>query len=410
MLLSCLYDLFPAVLKTVDAHPCTTLPSPSPRTVHLPLELGLQILEQAYESEANPSQLLKNCSLVCRAWSYTAQKLLFRDVALSSQAACNAFLAAVDPSTPRGAMLANAVLRMKVVVDHNDPSCVSREAFADVVTSCPNLCAMDVALYGRSDEVGGSSGAPSFDESTLNRLRNGPACIRSLHFNNSSDSDASFFQLLDIWPSLNSLAVSGTPPKLPTSLPPFRGVLEELRVNCQSPLSLDFVKWVLGNSSERLRTLEFEREQPNEVVDYLVEAHGATLRSLALPACTTHDMAQAVRKCVALEELRIEHPWITPVLYKPFPSQLRRIAIAIDQDTGLQPVLDVVRNEEALKAVTLQVWDSGDRNTQLPFVKLACAFRGIDLKMTKDIKVFRSVVRREPVAPSPFARTNRLEK
>ncbi|KAF7307220.1 F-box domain-containing protein [Mycena indigotica] len=413
MLLSCLYDLLPSVLKSSKTEyepPCTSS-LPSPRIPHLPLEVVIHILEETYHSEPNPTQLLLNCSLVCRDWSFLAQPLLFRNVTLASQTAYDSFLGAANRTTPRGSMLSDAVIRMKVVLDANQPFGLSQACFTTAVNACPNLCELEVAIYGHSDQTRQQLAPPFFDDTTLDALRTGPR-IKSLHFNNSADDEAAIFPLLDVWPCLKSLAISGTPPKLPSTTlhASFPTAIEELRINCQSAVSIDFMKWLLHNSVHSLHTLELEREQPMIVVDYVVETHGAKLRSLAIPACTTHDMATAVKKCVGLDELRIEHPWVTPVLFKPLPEKLTRLAIALDQDSAVQPWLDFVRKSETLKELTVQVWGSNEQHMQLPALAMACAFRGVVLEMTQDIKIFRSVVRRDPTTPSPFTRKAPIEE
>jgi hypothetical protein len=373
----------------------------------------INIIEEACDDQQQPTaQFLKQCALVCRDWSIPAQKLLFSSVSLATQKSCVAFTAAVDRATPRGCMLGDAVLRMKVVLDHNQPSGLSHHSFAHAVIACPNLLELNLALYGCSspgkDVVGLPDvlrmrrPAPSFDENTLDLLRAGPS-IRALQFSNWSENSLSISQLLDVWPSLKSLTVSGTPPKLPsTSLGPFPCALEELRMNFQTSPSVDFMKWLLHNSTLSLRVLELEREPSAELLDFMVEAHGRTLRSLALPACTSHDHALAVHKCLQLRELRVENPWATPLLYKRLPAGMQHVALALDQDTSLQPIIDAVRSGDSLKAVTLQVWESGERNPQLPVLKLVCAYRGIDLQITKDIRLFRSTVVR-CILPFPHA-------
>ncbi|KAJ7786667.1 hypothetical protein B0H16DRAFT_40562 [Mycena metata] len=384
-----------ATTTTTPVHPImSTVP-------HLPLEVVIHILEEAYLA-LDPHTILQ-ATLVCRDWSVPAQKLLFSAVTLASQTSCLAFAAAVDRATPRGCMLGDAVLRMRVVLDHNQPFGLSQHSFAHAVIACPNLLELNLALYGSAspgkDVVGLPDllrmrrPAPSFDETTLELLRSGPS-IRALTFANWSENQTSVAQLLDVWPSLKALTVSGTPPKLPGSTSPFSCALEQLRMNFQTSPSVDFMKWLLHNSAATLRVLELEREPSPELLEYLVEAHGETLRSLALPAATTHDHAQAVHKCMQLQELRVEHAWATPLLYKRLPAGLQHLALALDQDTALQPVLDAVRSgNNALRAVTLQVWESGEQNPQLPVLKLLCAYRGIELKMTKDIRVFRAIGR-----------------
>lgn len=376
----------------------------SPTPVHMPLEVVLSIIEAAYydeDLEANDA-LLKNCSLVCKSWSIPAQKLLFSRATIRTQRAYQAFQDAVDRSTERGRMLGNAVVRMRVVLDHNQPYGLSQRSFAHAVTLCPNLYELNLALYGCAapgeDIVGIPAEsrmrrpAPSFDEQTLALLKSGPR-ITALQFSNWSENQHSVNQLLDVWPTLKSLVISGTPPKLPAaSSKPFACALDELRMNFQTPPSVDFMKWLLHNSAHSLRILELEREPSAHLLEYLVDAHGATLHSLALPACGSHEHALAVQKCNELRELKLEGSWASPMVFRKLPEVVQHIALGLDQDTALQPVLEVVKSKDSLKVVTVHIWDGGDQHPQLSALKIACAYHGVELRMTKDIGVFRSMI------------------
>jgi hypothetical protein len=66
----------------------------------LPTEIVLRILDLANAS-SNP-KLLQSCSLVCKAWSSHAQKILFRSVSISTHRGYTALVAAFRAHTPRG--------------------------------------------------------------------------------------------------------------------------------------------------------------------------------------------------------------------------------------------------------------------------------------------------------------------
>lgn len=379
------------------------VPTTAADAVHMPMELVLAILEAAYyDNDLQPNdKLLKDCALVCRDWSTPAQRLLFRSVSLRTHTAYLAFQDAVDRSTERGCMLGDSVVRMRAVLDHNQPYRLSPRSFAHAVTLCPNLYELNIALYGCGDPGQDIIGAPdvsrmrrpapSFDEETLTLLKSGPK-ITALQFSNWSENQQSITQLLDVWPTLKSLVVSGTPPQLPSvSSAPFPCALDELRMNFQSPPSIDFMKWLLHNSTDTLRILELEREPSSEMLDYLVDAHGATLQSLALPACGSHEHALAVQKCQQLREIKIENPWASPMVYRKLPDVLQHVALGLDRDTALQPVLDTIKSRGSLRVVTVHIWAGGEHHPQLPALKIACAYAGIDLRMTRDIRVFRAM-------------------
>jgi len=389
------------------------------RTV--PLEIVMNILETAYYNDANEPdvELLKSCALVSKDWSFISQKLLFRHVTLRSQPAYIAFQEAVDRSTARGRMLGDAVVRMRVVLDHNQPYRLAQRSFARAVTLCPNLYELNVALFGEGapgqDVVGSPDAArmqrhaPAFDDRTLSLLRSGPR-ISALQFSNWSDNCTSLSQLLDIWPCLKSLIISGTAPQLTSeSLGPFPCALEELRMNFQTSPSVDFLQWLLHNSASTLRVLDFERDPSPEVLDFLTSEYGSTLQSLALPSCGSFESVKAVHTCGSLREFKMESAWATPALYKALPFTLEHLAVGIDADTPLQHVVGAIRCSDMLTTVTVHIWNGGERHPHLAALKIACALQGVELKMTRDIREFRSITRGDPVPADSFPRSRTLD-
>ncbi|KAG5644158.1 hypothetical protein DXG03_009053 [Asterophora parasitica] len=372
--------------------------------IPLPLEIVLSIIEAAAYDSATPDEaLLKQCALVCRAWSLPAQKLLFSSVTLRSETACSSFRGAINPSTERGRVLGSAVVRLCIIMDHNHPFGLSQHSFANAVTSCPKLFELKLALYGSAapgeDLIGVPDvsrmrrPAPSFDDHTLSLLRSGPM-ISALQFSNWSENQHSITQLLDVWPALKYLAISGTPPQPPSPfLEPFRCSLEELRMNFQSPPSFDFMNWLLHNSSDTLRILAFEREPSTQLLEHLTNVHGATLSSLSLPSCHLPDHASAVQKCHQLRELRFENPMVSPKLWKAIPTTLQHVALGVNINTSMQPVIDLIKTSDSLKAVSICTSSNGAQHTLFPVVKMACAYQGIGLSVMHDIDTFRSQMR-----------------
>lgn len=370
-------------------------------SVPLPLELVISIVELACFDGSTPAEtLLRHCALVCRAWSYPVQKLLFSRVTLRTRTACDSFCAAVIRSTNRGRMLGDAVICLKVVLDHSHPLGLSQHAFGDAFNLCPNLHELNLALYGYTASEEGKIGvldiermrrhASTFDDHTLSLLKSGPE-ITDLYFSNWSENQhESFAQLLTVWPTLKSLVISGTAPKPPSSIAePLACSLEQLRMNFQTSPSIDFMKWLLHNSSNTLRVLEFDREPSVHFLDHLVDAHGPGLHSLSLPACLSQQHALAVQKCSQLRELCIENFSTCIKVCRKVFGTLEHIALGMDQNTVLQPIIETVRSSDALRVVTVHIWHGGDQHPQFSILKVACAYRGVDLRITRDIRVFR---------------------
>lgn len=401
------------VLHALDlafrASPTTTaldtpiLPPASP--VQMPLEIILAIIEAAYHHDVPDIGLLQSCSLVCRAWSLPVQKLLFRSVSLRTQDAYTSFEAAASANP----VLRDAVRHLRVVMDYSQPSYLHQHAFAHAVAMCPSLVGLDIALYGYADPGAEALGAvesarlrrraPSFDPQTISILRSGPA-VRSLTFSNWSENQQCLFQLLDLYPtSLRSLSLSGTSPIHPAPSFPssafFPGTLKELRINFQTPPSLEFMGWLLYQSqrcnSGSLRSLTFERDPSLDLLEFVMEAFGSDLRYLSIPNCSTPEHARHIEACDQLEFLKMDRPQLNPLAYKSVPTAIKHLALGVERDTPLQPVIDVVKNRRDLQVVTVRLWSGGEGHRLLPALKIACAYRGVELRVTQDSQEYRAL-------------------
>ncbi|PPQ70727.1 hypothetical protein CVT26_014692 [Gymnopilus dilepis] len=370
---------------------------------HMPLELVMSFFDFAAAQGDHDAyvDLLKSCSLVCRAWSTPAQKALFSQVTLRSQRSCELFLNAVDRSTVHGTVLGDAVKNLRVVLDHNQPSGLHHHSFALAVNACPNLSELEMSLYGCAEpgqDIVGSPdvsrlrrAAPSFDEQTLALLKSGPK-IQHLRFDNWSENQQSIFQLLDIWPSLQSLSIGGTSPQLPQgTLPPFPARLRGLRLNFQANPSIDFLKWLLHHSTESLRVLNLDRDPSFDVFEYLVNTHGQTLQSFSFPGSGSQECLPLVSKCSHLKELRTENPACSPLLFKHLPKRLQRLGFGLERDTPLNPILDFVKSSDSLKNLDVQLWEGGSQHNLFDSLKIACVYRGTELTTTSNLRRFRTL-------------------
>ena len=395
----------PVFPMTTNTSKTSTAPLIRPKktaaTVHIPLELVLSIIESASSDIGNEERirLLQSCSLVCRSWSTAAQKLLFARVTLRTQRSFESFMSAVNRTTTHGQILGDAVTRLRVVLDHNQPSGLHQHSFALAVTLCPNLHELDISLYGCAEPGKDIVGipdvsrlrrpAPSFDDQTLSLLKSGPN-IKALHFHNWSENQHSVFQLLDVWSSLQFLSIGGTVPQhLQHSPPPFPSHLHEVRFNFQTAPCIDFVKWLLYNSVSSLRILRFDRDPCCDLFEYLTSIHGPQLHSISFPSYSSPEFALGLEKCDQLRELKTEAPSCSPTVYKHIPDRLEHLAFGLDRDSPLTSVIDLVKSRNTLKAITVQVWDGGDQHTLLTPLKIACAYQGVDLRMTNDLSSFR---------------------
>lgn len=374
------------------------------RPIRMPLELVLLIIEATSEGGQPDAATLKACSLVCKEWSAATQKLLFRSVTLDNLSAFESFQKAVEPTTEQGALLGNSVRELKVVLDYSQPEHLSQHAVGRVVNMCPNLDSLDISLYGQNvpddeDESRHRRSAPSFDGHTLSLLRSGPQ-IKYLSFINSTDNHECLYQLLDLWPSIRRLSLGGVAPQLSREgVLPYQVKLEALKMNFQTPPSMDFMNWLLSSSTDTLRSVTFERDPCPDLVDLLIDSFSPTLRSLAIPSSASCELAKRFEHLgrskgsavgPQLEFLRMDQPKINPLMFKALPSTIRHLAFGVDRDTPLQPVIELVKTRSALEEVTIRLWNGGETHRLLPALKIACAYRGIEFRSEKDATMYES--------------------
>ncbi|KAF9535712.1 hypothetical protein CPB83DRAFT_753499 [Crepidotus variabilis] len=369
---------------------------------HLPLELVLAVVEFACSqgTDEENTSLLSACSTVCRAWSPSMQKLLFSRVILRSQPSFQLFINAIDRTTTHGQMLADSVKWMRVVLDHNQPLSLHHHSFALAVSACSNLEELHIASYGcpepGKDVVGVPDVsrlrrlAPSFDDQAISLLKSGPQ-IKSLHFKNWSENQETVFQLLEVWPSLEHLSLGGTTPRLSqeTRLP-FPCSLHSLSLNFQSTPSVEFLRWLLHNSAASLRRVRCERDLSRQAFEYLMEDFGSQLDSLRMPGSISPEFVKMVSSCRHLRQLYTENPAIPCA--NGVPKELEHLAFGLDYDTPLHSIIDLVRKSETLKTINAMVWEGGHKHRFLSPLKMACAYRGVDLVLTTNLAAFRQCV------------------
>ncbi|KAF8634966.1 hypothetical protein AX15_000690 [Amanita polypyramis BW_CC] len=397
---------------TLSEHACPPplleMHSPLVFMPEVPLEILMTILELLYYDNNLEVDIaiLKSCSLVCRSWSTPAQKLVFHRVTLQNQKALESFVDAIDRSTERGCILGDAVKCLRIVMDHNQPLGIHQHSSALSVSLCPNLTGLSLSLYGCAapgkdivgapDQLRMRRPAPLFDEQTIQLFTSGPE-ITSLEFHNWSENGQATTQLLQVWPTLKSLSISGTAPQFVATPSPLPCALEHVRLNFQTPPSDDYMKWLLHNSSESLRVLEFDREPSVHLLDYLLTSCGSTLCSLSLPSLSFPEQASIIQKCSQLRELRTESPSVLPVLYRKLPESLEHMAFGMDKDSALHAILRAVKNRTSLKTITAHIWSGGESHSHISNLKVKCAWRGVDLRVTDNIRQFRLMMASLPL-------------
>ena len=367
----------------------------------MPAEIVVAILEavQASGSSAENNRTLASSALVCRDWSIIAQKILFRRVSLASAPALQGFMNAVAPSTPRGSMLAETVQALRCVIDAKQPRGISQLDFARAVLQCPKLSELTLAVYGdisRAVRVPHSGvqrctkvSSSLFDDEVLSLLQTGPS-ITALRFDNWSDNAFALSQLLEVFPSITSLNITGTTPALSSPTLPSPCALTQLRMNLRTPPSTEFIQSLLRSEASSLRVLEFKRSPTPQLLEDLLVQHCGTLESLTLPSCASLECAAALACCTRLRNLHIEDLWTASNAKHSLPPTLETLAFTVDKQTALEPILETVKSSTSLRAVTMHVLAAGASHAQLPSLKMECAMQGIEYRSLNTIQEFRA--------------------
>ncbi|KAH7882596.1 hypothetical protein F5I97DRAFT_287075 [Phlebopus sp. FC_14] len=165
---------------------------------YLPPELILTILEHNfYTSSGQPDHaFLSACSLVCRAWSWPAQSLLFRCVTKLRGRNYSQFAAAVL-SPARGQSLGKCVRTLEMSIAHSMKQSCSPLHLVDVLRACPSVYELVLKAYGIS----------KFDQASLEKLRDAGKGLKALHLVFCTMTSSILFQLLNIWPSIQFLKI-----------------------------------------------------------------------------------------------------------------------------------------------------------------------------------------------------------
>ncbi|KAJ3566125.1 hypothetical protein NP233_g7192 [Leucocoprinus birnbaumii] len=400
----------------------------------LPLELVHNILEADYlTSDGEPDRrLLRACSLVCNAWSTSAQQLLFSNVVLRSERDFHSFRLALSRSS-----LANAVRSLRVVIDHNQPRGLRQHHLAAAITLCPRLNSISLALFGDSsfDSVEGrsnneninvehrhniirgarlGSGAPTvptvrpaeISPSLAEALSKSP--ITSFHLSNWSANSLFLQNILTSLSSLKTLSITGTPPSVhettTSAVDPCSLSLNHLRINLQPSPSIDFLRWLLDNSKDTLTALDLERISDSDasigLLDHFATTQGSALRSLILPSCTNPTELKHFQRCTNLRAVAFRTPNVSSALFKHLlaaadPTPLEEMYLCVDKNTSLSPVIEFVRKKETLKSLVVCLWEPDVKKSLRLWgsLKMVCAVSGVELKVVERLSEYKALIK-----------------
>ncbi|KAJ7753626.1 hypothetical protein DFH07DRAFT_1061417 [Mycena maculata] len=291
----------------------------------LGLDLILEILDclavpLCFHQRTCNLPVLAACSLVCKAWSTHAQRLLFRRVLIphniytephrraTTRNTLPSLLAAIDPATERGRVLATCVLSL--TVRHTGRGRTpDASALATAILRLPNLRHLDVTTI-----------SCAFDRETLDLLRaEGPRITALSVEQDFAPSDAQhariMHQLVASFPSVRLLEITSNLNRmLPPFDPPPRLALVSVKFNTMflrdiGPCLASLMRPPSGAvDTEPLQVLCHKSHVTNpSSLGGVLDAHGARLRSLSVktpdpgPGAAQSPLAQ----CTQLERFEL---------------------------------------------------------------------------------------------------------
>ena len=320
----------------------------------LPVEIVLQILDLA-GAPSSDAKLLQSCSLMCKAWSTHAQKMLFHSISVSTHRKYTTLVTAFQPRMPHRSnssvmmrrshttrsspmpfiagfprflpalgfaypnVLRGSVIELNIIIDFNQHDGLTFTELSRVVSLCPNIRKVGISVFGIQlpgrDTVGAANQwwtgrfAPPIPDEVLEELRTAPNAprISGLRLNDWSDNPEVLIQLLATWPRITSLKIAGKLPAInngidsvsPTAPPDAAPCgLETLSLNCATGAesNVDFVKWLLAGSRHTLRRLEFLKEPSGKLLEDIFDSSVFPLEFVYLPSCVSPAVGRIIRR------------------------------------------------------------------------------------------------------------------
>lgn len=265
--------------------------------IHLPAELVLLILEQAYyDRRGFPDwHTLSACARVCTSWRPLAQRLLFHQVVVpgihQTSSTRESFRSTVLSTSDGGRELASYIRRVDVTIRGPE----DEDNLVQLINHCHHL--YELVLR--------ASGVHALRDVTMHALGSPlvidrPTPIRALFLSCGIQSPI-LYQLLAVWPTIQFLRIGTELAALPPKTLETKAKLYEL-VLYRLP-SVRAMEWMLSASDGSLRILECQ-VVPDARYDTILDAHTRHLQSLRVFHQTLRSRT-FIHKCVNLQELML---------------------------------------------------------------------------------------------------------
>ncbi|KAG8932955.1 hypothetical protein FRC02_000306 [Tulasnella sp. 418] len=357
----------------------------------LALELIDEILE--YAQYLKTGQLdrtsLRNYSLVCKRWTWGAQKLLFTNIVLFRPYELIALRETLGrPSFPEKTMFLRKSVRVLLVKVDQRPSelelrPITLENAAKTIALCPRLQTLELEFF--------TSVLPK--PSIFDVLRSFPPLQKLSIYNNSLQGHV-LHQVLACFSNLRFLNIDRHEIRdfqITQDTPPFS--LYELNWSARGAPPARFVRWLLSNSYSSLEILTFRDALPDPyTMEIIMENHGPTLRSVRL-ATLDNERARLLRYCQNLEELQLrDYPSLSLKRVLTELTTLEHLAFSgCDQMQTRGPVDTMVELVRLLPKLRVVTWDCALPETHPDFHSLLqiCQKKQVQLRYFPKIPLGR---------------------
>ncbi|KAJ7808044.1 hypothetical protein B0H13DRAFT_2386035 [Mycena leptocephala] len=364
----------------------------------LSLDLILEILDCLavplhFHQRSSDRFSLVACSLVCKAWSSCAQRLLFRRVVLRQtdrggtiRDSFMSFLPAIDPTTERGQWLIDSIVSLTLGHTSQRQTLKSRQ-LAFLLLKMPNLRELNVSTSRIS--------CNSFDSETITYLRDfGPRIVALAVFGDQRTHLTQ--QLVAAFPSIRILEIDHSTRQAISYLRPFGAPLNLSLVSFKIyTMIVDDIgpclDWLVGPSPDTNAPLQLFMHLPlsSAQLGDVLEAHGAHLRFL-LVSCFEAEVTSIALACPKLERLHLtQFPSAKTLALIPRSITVLALRCGPYERVGFRQFLAALETFPNLKML---IW-SEYRYTDLPVdLKRVCSQRGIELRMPSTHSSMDSII------------------
>ncbi|KAI0045570.1 hypothetical protein FA95DRAFT_1607607 [Auriscalpium vulgare] len=338
----------------------------------LPYDVHVAIIDWVYRGSQHAAidhRTLSACSLVCKAWTAPAQRLIFRRTWTRHPIVNFVKLDRLLPTLKANPLLGTYVRSICIVIDVDGDSSVAPDYLA-LLALCPGVTALSALVIGVSR---------SFDV-LLEQLRAMHLPLTYLRMNGGRSIVPQFASL---WPGLQCLDVLGrTGPDVPAVGPPMQLTIpRSARLDCSKTENA----WVLEDADVSvLRELELASARWDNLNTRALDNLTSLVLDGPLPPQSILD------RCTRLEKLVFAEDPVVPVV---LPRTLRYVGYhevstrdRLTADVDLRYLADALQSLPILSLVSA----TGESSTlSLALLRTKCKELGVEFVLYDDRRMFR---------------------